>query len=192
LQIYFYFDQTRCIGCQACVVACKDWNNIPPGPANWISVETIEEGKFPNLRVSFIIHKCHHCIEPACIQSCPSGAISKRKEDGIVVVHSEICLGKSKCGLCLDSCPYKAPQFREDNQSHMEKCDLCLERWEQGKKPICVMGCPTRALDAGSLEEIESLYGKNHEAIGFIYSLKTKPAIVFRSKSKINNKCYIK
>ncbi len=187
MQIGFYFDQTRCTGCQACVVACKDWNNISPGPVNWIKIETIEEGKFPNLFVSFIIKKCHHCIDPSCLKSCPQGAISKREEDGIVLVDPKLCLGKNRCGLCLDSCPYKAPQFREDSEALMEKCDFCIERWKEGKKPICVMGCPTRALDAGPLKDIETLYGKNNNAYGFKYSFETRPPIIFKPKWPKNN-----
>lgn len=182
MQLFFYFNQTRCTGCLTCVVACKDWNNIPPQTVNWIRVQSYEKGKFPNPKVFFMINKCHHCQDPACLKSCPPGAIYKRKEDGIVVVKSDLCLGKNDCGLCYETCPYKSPQFREENGWIMEKCNFCLERWTKGKKPICVMSCPTRALDAGTMEEIEKLYGKVTEAMGFVFSIETKPSIYFKPK----------
>ncbi len=182
MQKGIYFDQTRCTGCHACTVACKDWHDTPAGPSNWIWVTTREAGKFPHLSVSFLIHHCYHCAEPACIPACPGQAITKREEDGIVVVDRERCLGKEPCGQCLEVCPYRAPQFREEPDSRMEKCDLCLERWDQGRNPICVDSCPTRALDAGSLEELRMKYGITREAEGFTYRDELKPSVVFKRK----------
>lgn len=182
MQRGIYFDQTRCTGCQTCVVACKDWHDTPAGPSRWLWVTTHEEGKFPNPTVSFLIHCCHHCVNPSCELVCPGQAITKRDEDGIVVVDRERCIGKGQCGVCLDACPYKAPQFGAEPESRMEKCDLCLERWREGKKPICVESCPTRALDAGFLDGLEKTYGRIREANGFTFSSKLKPAIFFKPK----------
>ena len=64
----------------------------------------------------------------------------------------------------------------------MQKCDLCIDRWEEGKKPICVAGCPMRALDAGPIEELQKLYGTGVEAAGFVYRDKIKPSVVFKFK----------
>jgi len=185
MQLAFYFDQTRCTGCYTCVVACKDWHDVPAGPASWRRVLTIERGEYPNPFVAFLSTACYHCTEPACIPACPANAISKREEDGIVVVDREACLGRDDCGLCLEACPYEAPQFGAEQNAKVQMCNLCIERWGEGKKPICVAGCPTRALDAGPIEEMESNYGKAHQAVGFTYDDKLQPSVLFKPKSEV-------
>jgi anaerobic dimethyl sulfoxide reductase subunit B (iron-sulfur subunit) len=180
MQIGFYFDQTRCTGCFTCVVACKDWYDVPAGPASYTRVFQFEKGKYPNLFAAYLRTACYHCTQPACETACPAGAISKRTEDGIVVVDQDLCLGKS-CGACLEACPYSAPQFRDDNAT-MEKCNLCMERWQEGKKPICVEGCPMRALDAGPIDELKEKYGDITEATGFTYNKECMPSVVFKPK----------
>jgi anaerobic dimethyl sulfoxide reductase subunit B (iron-sulfur subunit) len=182
MQIGFYFDQTRCTGCYACVVACKDWHDVPAGPASWRRVATIEKGEFPDLFVAFYTSSCYHCAEPACVAACPAGAITKRQEDGVVLVDQEKCLGKDQCDLCLQACTYKAPQFGDEPNAKMQMCNLCPDRLEEGKKPICVAGCPMRALDAGPIDEMVALYGDVKEAEGFTYSTELKPSIVFKPK----------
>jgi anaerobic dimethyl sulfoxide reductase subunit B (iron-sulfur subunit) len=162
-------------------VACKDWHDIPAGSVFWRRVITREGGKFPNIWVRFLSSSCHHCGEPACERSCPVGAISKRKEDGIVIVNREYCLGITNCGDCLEACPYRAPQFKTEVNARMEKCDLCLDRWAEGKKPVCVEACPTRALDAGPLNELMAKYRTMKEVAGFTYNESLKPSIIFRS-----------
>ena len=116
MQLGFYFDQTRCTGCYACSVACKDWNDIPAGPARWMRILYNEEGKYPNVFVSHLAVPCYHCAEPACVLACPVDAISKRESDGIVVVDRDKCLG---CGLCAATCPTEAIRLipRENGQS---------------------------------------------------------------------------
>ncbi|MEW6142883.1 MAG: 4Fe-4S dicluster domain-containing protein [Chloroflexota bacterium] len=183
MQIGFYFDQTRCTGCYTCTVACKDWHDIPAGPASWMRVSTIERGKFPDVFVAFFAQPCYHCAHPACVEVCPVDAAIKRDEDGIVVVDQEKCLGKDKCSACKDACPWGVPQFRAEN-AKMEKCDLCLERWAEGKKPICVEGCPMYALDAGPMEEMKTKYGTGTQAAGFTWSEKCQPSVVFKPKLK--------
>ncbi|MFC2004117.1 FAD-dependent oxidoreductase [Chloroflexota bacterium] len=98
-QIAFYFDQTRCIGCYTCAVACKDWHDIDAGPVNWMRVHIIEEGKFPNLFVTHLASPCYHCAEPVCSFVCPNEAITKRDEDGIVIVDRDKCRGEHPCGI---------------------------------------------------------------------------------------------
>ena len=187
IQKGFYFDQTRCTGCQACVVACKDWHDTPAGPSRWIYVTTREGGKFPHPTVSFLLHSCYHCAEPACVSVCPHDAMTKREEDGIVIVKAEWCAGKEACGLCLEACLYKAPQFQADPGSPMEKCDLCLDRWEEGRKPVCVDSCPARALDAGPLEGLMKEYRTSPDAEGFACAAELKPSVVFRPKKQGSN-----
>ena len=185
MQTGFYFDQTRCTGCYTCVVACKDWHDIEAGPSNWIRLLTIEDGEFPNLFVAFLATACCHCAEPLCVPACPVDAISKREEDGIVVVDREACLGTDNCDApCLEACPYDAPQFGAERNAKMQKCTLCVDRWAEGKKPICVDACPMRALDSGPLSELKAKYADMKEAEGFAYSAEAQPAIVFKPKAR--------
>ena len=183
MQIGFYFDQTRCTGCGACQVACKDWHDLPAGPENWMRVLYSENGKFPDVFVSYMVAPCYHCLDPVCIPACPTHAISKRDEDGIVVVDVEACLGNEECDIkCLKACPYDTPQFGPEPGAKMRKCNFCLDRWSDNQLPVCVDACPTRALDAGPLDELKAKYGDIQEAEGFVYSDRTKPSIVFQPK----------
>ncbi len=187
MQKAIYFDQTRCTGCETCVIACKDWHEYELGtePANWLRVVELETGSYPNLSVSYIALPCLHCAQPSCLEACPVGAFSKRLEDGAVVVDRQKCLGKDECGmLCQLTCPYQAPQFGTEANAKVQKCDLCLERWAEGKLPVCVAACPMRALDAGGLEELRQKYGSGRQAVGFAYSTDTLPCVVLKAKSR--------
>ena len=92
---------------------------------------------------------CLHCAKPACLEVCPVDAISKRAEDGIVVVDRAVCIG---CRSCARACPYGAPQFGRDGT--MQKCNLCLGRITRGEVPACVATCPGEALDFGPIEKL--------------------------------------
>jgi anaerobic dimethyl sulfoxide reductase subunit B len=183
MQLGFYFDQTRCIGCSACRVACKDWNDIDAGPENWMRVLYQEKGEYPDVFVSYMIAPCFQCEKPVCASACPVDAIAKRAEDGIVLVDSDACLGNQECdSKCLKACPYGAPQFGPEAGAKMHKCNFCLDRVSAGKLPDCIEACPVRALDAGPLDELEAKYGAGQEAAGFKYSKRTGPAVVLRAK----------
>lgn len=185
MQLGFYFNQSRCTGCFACLVACKDWHeyDIEAEPENWVRVSAIEKGRFPAPSLSYIFSACLHCADPPCIPACPVGAITKRADNGIVVVDRETCIGKESCGSpCLSVCPYDSPHFGPEKEAKMQKCDLCSDRWAEGKKPVCVEACIMRALDAGSLDEMKSKYGGTREAEGFTYSEAAEPSIIFTSK----------
>ncbi|MFX0034348.1 MAG: 4Fe-4S dicluster domain-containing protein [Candidatus Hermodarchaeota archaeon] len=185
MHVGFYFDQTRCIGCYACVVACKDWNDISAGPEKWMRVKYNEKGKFPNVFVSYLINPCFHCEDPVCIPVCPVSAITKRGEDGIVTVDSDKCLGNEECdSKCFKACPYDAPQFGPEKGAKMRKCNYCLDRHLEGKLPACIETCRTRALDAGLLDDLVLKYGNIKTADNFTYSQRTKPAIIFKPKNK--------
>jgi len=82
VQYGFFFDQSRCIGCYSCAVACKDWNDIPPGPSKWLRIHQYETGSFPNVRLNIVPVFCYHCEKPICLENCPSGAIYKEEKYG--------------------------------------------------------------------------------------------------------------
>lgn len=84
--------------------------------------------------------------------------------------------------LCKEVCPYHSPQFGTEDNSKVQMCNLCLERWDQNKKPICVTACPTRALDAGQLEELRIIYNDIRETEGFTYSKSVGASVIFKPK----------
>ncbi len=182
MQMGFFFDQTRCTGCFTCNVACKDWHDIPADSANWLRVIEIEKGKFPRVFVAYFVSACWHCANPACVTACPVNAISKRQEDGLVVVDQDKCLGKDGCDMCLQACPYGVPQFGTEQNAKMQKCNFCIDRLEAGNDPICVEACPMRALDAGPLNQLTAKYGQIRDAEGFVYSAELEPSVVFNPK----------
>jgi anaerobic dimethyl sulfoxide reductase subunit B len=182
MQLGFYFDQTRCVNCFTCAVACKDWHDIPAGPASWRRVFTIEKGKYPKPFVAFLTTSCYHCARPLCAEVCPVDAISKHREDGVVVVDEALCLGKDSCGLCREECPYTIPQFEAEEDAKMQKCNFCLDRLSEKKSPICVEACPVKALDFGPVDLLKTKYGEIREAVGFVYSGKADPSILFKPK----------
>ena len=183
MQMGFYFDQTRCTGCYACVVACKDWHDIDAGPINRMRISCHENGEFPNLFAAYLAVACCHCENPPCATVCPADAITKREPDGIVLADRKRCLGNKECHMaCLKACPWNAPQFGPEEGSKMDKCDLCLDRLEKGRQSVCVEACPMYALDIGPLEKLRAKYGNNVNAAGFTYDKKFKPSVIFKGK----------
>ena len=147
-QYGFYFDADRCIMCHTCELACKSTHDVEPG-VQWRKVVEIWEGEFPDVSRTFVSLSCLHCAEPPCVDVCPNGAITKRSEDGIVIVDRDECTG---CGECFYACPYQVPQFGADGL--MQKCDFCLE---QGKEPACTAPCPADALSFGTMDELSRM-----------------------------------
>ena len=152
MQKGFYLDLTRCTSCYACVVACKAHHAIYEENLYWRRVMTLETGSHPTVRLANLSMSCVHCGTPACREVCPTKAITKRTEDGLVIVDQNLCIG---CKMCLMACPFGVPQFGKNGK--MQKCNFCLERLEEGLSPACVNVCPARALHAGSLEELSEL-----------------------------------
>jgi anaerobic dimethyl sulfoxide reductase subunit B (iron-sulfur subunit) len=180
----FYFDQSRCTGCYTCVVACKDWYDIDAGPASLMRVRCIERGTFPDLFAAYLATPCFHCEHPPCVAACPHHAITKRAEDGIVVVDPDKCVGTVECPKkCLKACPWGAPQFGPQAGAKMRKCELCRERLDQGQQTICVEACPMLALDVGPLDALQKKYGQVMEAEGFKSFKRFKPSVTFKPKA---------
>lgn len=153
-QLMIYCDDERCIKCYACQVACKQWHGFKAGGVSRRNVIEHTSGTFPNVTRTFSSLSCQHCAEPACASVCPAGAISKRPEDGIVVVDSDKCIG---CRYCFFACPFGVPSYDDDG---MNKCDMCLSlgAGEDGRPdPHCVATCPTQALYFGNESEIKEI-----------------------------------
>jgi len=151
LQLGFIHNNADCIGCRACEIACKDKHGLPPGP-RFRRVQYIEGGKFPDVFAYKVNMSCNHCSEPACLPTCPTGAIFKRTKDGIVDIDSTLCIG---CRRCEAACPFGAPQF-DPLAGIVKKCNMCVDEIEAGRKPYCVMACMMRVLDIGPVEKIWS------------------------------------
>lgn len=145
LQWGFVFHSENCIQCYGCEAACKMWRLTEQG-LKWRRVINIWDGEYPNVTCSSVSISCQHCTAPACVEVCPSNAISKRQSDGLVLVDHDKCTG---CQACLMACQYDVPQFGANGL--MQKCDMCLS--ERGSPdasssaPPCVRTCPTHALE---------------------------------------------
>jgi DMSO reductase iron-sulfur subunit len=150
-QYGFFHDVSRCVQCRTCEVACKSIRNVEPG-LKWRRVVEIWGGEFPNVTRTFFSLACMHCGKPACATVCPTGAISKRAKDGIVVVDRDKCNG---CQDCFSACPFGVPQFGADGI--MQMCDFCIE---MGGEPACVAICPAEAIHYGTMEELSELAAK--------------------------------
>jgi sulfite dehydrogenase (quinone) subunit SoeB len=167
-------DLDTCVGCHACAVACKEWNDggdfgpLPDTDAYgkhpigvWFnrihSFEVQPADAQPAMTVNFP-RSCLHCETPECVTVCPTGASYKRAEDGIVLVDADKCIG---CKLCSWACPYGAREYSE-KRGVMQKCTLCVDRIynesfeESDRQPACVMACPTRARHFGDLGDPSS------------------------------------
>jgi Fe-S-cluster-containing dehydrogenase component len=166
-------DLDTCVGCQACVTACKGWNDQGYGAALSDTDPYGAEpyGTFLNRVHSYEVQpsdgaaqvinfprSCLHCEDAPCVTVCPTGASYKRAEDGIVLVNESACIG---CGLCAWACPYGAREL-DPRAGVMKKCTLCVDRIhnqnlpEEDREPACVRTCPTNARHFGDLGDPES------------------------------------
>jgi len=168
----FLTDASLCIGCKACEVACKEWNEIPDdgfswsghsydntralGASTWRHVLFLEQkqpmgsqlaGINEPFRWQFLSDVCKHCANAGCLEACPTGSIV-RTEVGSVFVQPDICNG---CGYCVVSCPFGVIEKRpEDGRAF--KCTFCYDRQKAGLIPACAKACPTESIQFGDLE----------------------------------------
>ena len=172
----FFTDTTLCIGCKACEVACKEWNNLPAdnlgltgdsydntgrlGAHTWRHVTFLErigtEGgeratTMPPFQSNWLMMSdvCKHCDPAPCMEACPTGALFRTEFD-TVVVQQDICNG---CGYCVPACPFGVVELSlEDGKAH--KCTLCYDRLKGGLEPACAKACPTDSIQFGEVEEL--------------------------------------
>jgi formate dehydrogenase iron-sulfur subunit len=166
----FFTDTSVCIGCKACEVACKEWNDVPEdgieltgmsydntvslGASTWRHVAFIEQMSPPvsapgESRWLMSSDVCKHCTEAGCLDVCPTGALM-RTEFGTVVVQDDVCNG---CGYCVPACPFGVIGRREtDGGAH--KCTLCYDRIGDGMMPACAKACPTESIQFGPVDEL--------------------------------------
>jgi len=172
----FLTDATLCIGCKACEVACKEWNDVPADGMNWsglsydntkaLGASTWRHVLFleqpivagPQLadtqdpfRWVFLSDVCKHCANSGCLEACPTGAIV-RTEVGSVFVQPDVCNG---CGYCVVSCPFGVVEKRPDD-GRAFKCTFCYDRQKVNLMPACATACPTESIQFGPLDELKA------------------------------------
>lgn len=173
-------DLERCIGCNACMMACKMQNNVPMGflwnrvLSKGAKVLDGVVGTYPNVERTYLPVACQHCENPACEKVCPTGATYK-DDKGRVEIDYEKCIG---CRMCMAACPYNARSFNWEEPKRKpdfnygdsrvpvrakgvaEKCTLCKERTDDGEEPMCVKCCPSFARTFGDLDDPNSEISK--------------------------------
>jgi formate dehydrogenase iron-sulfur subunit len=181
----FFTDTSVCIGCKACEVACKEWNQLPAdqqdllgmsydntgalGADTWRHVAFIEQSTvdlgMPSVGDSGVrwlmsSDVCKHCTHAACLDVCPTGALFRTEFD-TVVVQQDICNG---CGYCVPACPYGVIEKREGD-GRAFKCTMCYDRLGAGMEPACAKACPTESIQFGELSELRSRAARRVETL---------------------------
>jgi len=158
------YDTTRCVGCQSCVAACNEANNLEgdlrqdrihhtAADLNSFAKNIIKLYKpADGSGYSFVKQQCMHCVDPACVAGCSFKALTKDPNTGIVGWASQKCMG---CRYCEITCPYHIPKFQwEGWNPSIVKCELCKDRLAEGKQPACSTVCPAKAVIFGTREEL--------------------------------------
>ncbi len=182
-QYGFFIDQSICSGCHACQTSCNDKKELEVG-RRFRRISETEGGSFTPLNKGyahsayayFTSIACNHCDHPKCTEACPSGAMHKNPDTGIVAVNQDRCIG---CRYCTWACPYNAPQYNE-KQGQMSKCDFCADLIAAGEVPVCVAACPLEAIDYGPIEELRAKYGTLAETKDLPLASVTNPNLVIK------------
>ncbi len=187
-----------CIGCRACQVSCKSWNELPgirtkntgtyqnPPDLASSAFNIIRYSEVPSqadpVRWLFVSRRCMHCEDAGCMKICPAPGALFRTKDGAVAYDRDKCIG---CKLCVNACPFDVPRY--DDEGKVSKCHLCFDRIGAGMSPACVKTCPTGALRFGNRAELISavrsegfgtIYGESDlGGLGAIYAFKDEPKL---------------
>jgi len=165
-------DVSKCIGCRACQVACKQWHELPAEETTnrgtyenppdlsadtWTKVIFKEYGDNGTLRWLFRKEQCMHCTDPACVNVCPTGALQRHPSLGFIVYNRHRCSG---CGYCVEFCPFLIPRMDKESNKLLGsgrmggKCDFCFDRVSNGLEPACAKACPTGAIKFGERDDL--------------------------------------
>lgn len=149
-------DLRKCVGCQACTIACTIENQAPIGQFRTTVKQyevTLTDGstKTENVKAFMLPRLCNHCEDAPCVKVCPVQATFQR-EDGIVMVDNERCVA---CAYCVQACPYDARFINEDTLT-ADKCTFCAHRLEDGLLPACVETCVGGARIIGDIKDPNS------------------------------------
>ncbi|MGD8981319.1 MAG: 4Fe-4S dicluster domain-containing protein [Desulfobacterales bacterium] len=150
---YLYQDQKKCIGCFSCTIACKSNKHILVGPKPTDIITVGPKMIHGEPRASYVFMPCFHCENPWCVAACPTGAMQKRSQDGIVFIDSNLCVG---CKSCMSACPWGSPQWNSET-GKVVKCDYCKDRVDAGLKPACVTICTTHCLHFENAEKMPAI-----------------------------------
>src|SRR6184192_40067 len=168
----FFTDTSLCIGCKACEVACKQWNQLPAdgfamtgnsydntgmlGATTWRHVQFIEQAKANSSRQDqrwlMMSDVCKHCAHAPCQEACPTGALIRTEFD-TVYVQQDICNG---CGYCVVACPFGVLARDEQGTHTARKCTLCYDRVKDGIEPACAKACPTDSIQFGEVKQLKA------------------------------------
>ncbi len=174
----FFTDTTLCIGCKACEVACKQWNQLPADGFNWTGNSydnTVALSDTTWRHVAFVEQfdadsdigrwlmmsdVCKHCQHAPCVEVCPTGALIYN-EFGNVYVQQDVCNG---CANCVVGCPFGViSRNKEDGRAH--KCTLCYDRQKEDLTPACAKACPTESIKFGKISELKEHAQKRVEQL---------------------------
>jgi formate dehydrogenase iron-sulfur subunit len=177
----FFTDTTVCIGCKACEVACKAWNqlsatdggqNVLSGQSydntrrldgdHWRHVKFIEQFSEDRKEARWLMMSdvCKHCVQAGCLEVCPTGAIFRTEFDS-VVIQSDACIG---CRACIPSCPFGVIGINPVTQT-AQKCTLCYDRMKVGMTPACAQACPTASIQFGPIATLRKKAKERVEAL---------------------------
>ena len=176
-RVGFFTDTSICIGCKACEVACKEWNDVPTGRFDFLGMSYDNTGALDAdtwRHVAFVEQPvgdsgvrwlmssdvCKHCTRAGCLDVCPTGALF-RTEFGTVVVQQDVCNG---CGYCVPACPFGVIDQRRGD-GRVWKCTLCYDRLKGGLEPACSTACPTKSIQFGPLDELRERARARVEAV---------------------------
>jgi formate dehydrogenase iron-sulfur subunit len=194
----FYTDTTVCIGCKACEVACKEWNQLPAANGgvlemsgdsydntqkldgiHWRHVKFVEQ--FNETRIDgrwlMMSDVCKHCVQAGCLEVCPTGAII-RSEFDTVVIQSDACNG---CRACIAACPFGVIGINEAANT-AQKCTLCYDRLQVGMEPACSQACPTDSIRFGTIRELKQMA---EARVGQLHALGETRAHLYGADEKV-------